>query len=108
MERPLVKSLAKKLGAGPTPVHPALLTAAGHDGSNAAVPFGILRPILGRFGPRMVRDSASRNPLLTGVSSFRRSSGHISGVLLWSDANPAVQTRGLCLADEENRLGDGG
>ena len=42
MERPLVKRLAKKLGASPTPVHPALLTAAGHDGSNPAVALDLL------------------------------------------------------------------
>jgi hypothetical protein len=42
MERPLVKGLAKKLGASPTPVHPSLLTAADNSGSNPAEALDLL------------------------------------------------------------------
>ena len=42
MERPLVKGLAKKPGTSPTPMHPALLAAAGDNGSNPAVALDLL------------------------------------------------------------------
>jgi hypothetical protein len=42
IERPLVKGLAKKLGANPTPMHLALRTAAGYHGRNPAVALDLL------------------------------------------------------------------